>query len=64
MQCLTQIQLYIVIKKKKSLGMFNSFKVTALSYSFVKEQSNMQKQKPVFRQVMQMLESKCRVIFP
>lgn len=46
--------------------MFNSFKVAALSYSFGKEWSNMQKQKTVFRQVMQMqmLERKRRVIFP
>lgn len=43
--------------------MLKSFKVAALSYSFSEEQSNMQKNKTVFSQVMQMPDTKCRLIF-
>jgi len=43
--------------------MVNSFKVAALSYSFSKQQSNMQK-KTVFSQLMQMPDTKRRLIFP
>lgn len=44
--------------------MFKSFRVAALSYSFSEEQGNMQKKKTVFSQVMQMPDTKCRLIFP